>query len=176
MKKIILITVSSIAITLVIGVVAFFTYKSLSKDSVQIKETTSQNVEDGEKVIEIIETEAEPVEEEFPMDMSEEAIKDAIHGMSHQKVQAEEKWGFIPLTAERVNRLKAIVEQNKDMYEYASIYLDILNRWSNNDFSQVDNDHNEIWDLQNGTIGKATGILSAEEEKAFIEEHFEIEQ
>lgn len=176
MKKIIFITVGSITIASIIGIVAFFTYKSLSKESVQIKETTSQNIEESGKVIEIIETDAEPVEEEFPLDMSEEALKDAIHGMSHQKVQAEEKWGFIPLTAERVTRLKTIVEQNKDKYENASIYLDILNRWSNNDFSQVDHDHNQIWDLQNGTIGKATGILSAEEEKAFIEEHFDIEQ
>ncbi|RTR35986.1 hypothetical protein EKG37_00035 [Robertmurraya yapensis] len=175
MKKIIFITVGFIAIVIVIGVAAFFTYKSLTKESVQIKETTSQNVEDGEKVIEIIETDAEPVEEEFPMEMSEEAIKDAIHGMSHQKVRADEKWGFIPLTAERVNRLITIVEQNKEDYENASIYLDILNRWSNNDFSQVDHDHNKIWDLQNGTIGKATGILSSEEEKEFIEEHFDIE-
>lgn len=176
MRKIIFITLGSIAMVIVIGVAAFFTYKSLSKDSVQIKETTSQKMEDGGKIIEIIETDAEPVEEEFPMDMSEEAIKDAIHGMSHQKVEAEEKWGFIPLTAERVNRLKTIVEQNKEDYENASIYLDILNRWSTNDFSQVDHDHNKIWDLQNGTIGKATGILSTEEEKAFIEEHFDIEQ
>ncbi|TKC13791.1 DUF6241 domain-containing protein [Robertmurraya kyonggiensis] len=176
MKKFIFIMVGSISIAIILGIVAFFTYKSLSKDSVQIQETTSQNVVDGEKVIEIIETDGEPVEEELPMDMSEEAIKDAIHGMSHQKVRAEEKWGFIPLTAERVKRLKTIVEKNRDKYEYASIYLDILERWGNNDFSQVDHDHNQIWDLQNGTIGKATGILSTEEEKAFIEEHFDIEQ
>ena len=36
--------------------------------------------------------------------MTEEQVQDAIHQMSHQKVRAEKKWGFIPLTRERVDR------------------------------------------------------------------------
>ncbi|MBG9589535.1 DUF6241 domain-containing protein [Cytobacillus firmus] len=168
MKKILLITVGSLAI---VGAIAYYTYHSMSKESVAIKETTSEN--DGGKIIEIKETNVEPIEEEFPTDMTEYAVQNAIHGMSHQKVRADDKWGFIPLTTERVTRLKAVVEANE--YEEEGLYLDILNRWSKNDFSQVDQDHNAIWDLQNGTIGKATGILSADEEKAFIEMHFDIE-
>ncbi len=171
MKKIFIITVSSLA---VIGAIVFFTYQSItSKDTVAVKETISK--ETGKEVIEIKEEKAEPVEKEFPDDMTEYAVQDAIHGMSHQKVRAEDKWGFIPLTAERVNRLIAVVEKNKDKYEKSTLYLGILNRWKNNDFSQADLEHNAIWDLQHGTIGKATGILTPEEEKAFIEEHFDIE-
>ncbi|WP_411675014.1 DUF6241 domain-containing protein [Cytobacillus kochii] len=49
----------------------------------------------------------------------------------------------------------------------------MLDKWSKGDFSNVDNDHNYFWSLQNGTIGKATGILSPEEEEAFIEKYFE---
>ncbi len=170
MKKVLLITAGSIAI---FGAIAFYTYHSMSKEakSVSVQETVSE--ENGEEVIEIKETNAKPVEDEFPTDMTEYSVQSAIHGMSHQKVKADDKWGFIPLTAERVARLKAVVEANE--YEEKGLYLDILNRWSNNDFSKVDHDHNAIWELQNGTIGRATGILSAEEEKAFIEEHFDIE-
>lgn len=170
MKKVLLITAGSIVLA---GAVAYYTYHSMSKESesVSVEEIVSE--ENGEEVIEIKETNAEPAEKEFPDDMSEYAVQNAIHGMSHQKVEAEDKWGFIPLTAERVARLKAVVEANE--YEEKGLYLDILNRWANNDFSRVDHDHNAIWELQNGTIGRATGILSAEEEKAFIEEHFDIE-
>lgn len=166
----ILIAIGSVAL---VGAVAFYTYNSLSKNtkSVSVQETVSE--ENGEEVIEIKEANAEPVEDEFPSDMTEYAVQNAIHGMSHQKVRADDKWGFIPLTAERVARLKAVVEANE--YEEKGLYLDILNRWANNDFSKVDHEHNAIWELQNGTIGRATGILSADEEKAFIEEHFDIE-
>lgn len=172
MKKVLLISASSIVLA---GAVGFYTYDNLtSQDPVTVKETTVTN-NDSEEVIEIKEEKAEPVEDEFPMDMSEEAIKKAIHGMSHQKVEAEDKWGFIPLTAERVNRLIAVVEKNKGSYQNSDLYLDILNRWKDNDFSRADSDHNAIWNLQGGTIGKASGVLSVEEEKAFIEEHFDIE-
>ncbi|WP_051405106.1 DUF6241 domain-containing protein [Bacillus cihuensis] len=168
MKKILLITVSSIAIA---GTIIFYTYDSIPKKSVAIEESASKN--DGGKIIEIKETAAEPVEQEFPMDMSDMAVQNAIHGMSHQKVKASDKWGFIPLSAERVTRLKAVVEANE--YKEKGLYLDILNRWSKNDFSRVDSDHNVVWHMQDGTVGEAIGIYSAEEEKAFIEEHFDIE-
>ncbi|WP_080844532.1 DUF6241 domain-containing protein [Cytobacillus gottheilii] len=163
--------ITAIGSLAIVGAITIYTYQSMSKESVSIQETVSVN--DEGKTIEIKETHAEPVEDEFPSDITEYAVQNAIHGMSHQKTRAEDKWGFIPLTAERVNRLKAVVEANE--YEEKGLYLDILNRWANNDFSRVDHDHNAIWDLQGGTIGKATGILSVEEEKAFIEEHYDIE-
>lgn len=93
--------------------------------------------------------------------------------MSHQKIEADEKWGFLPLTTERVTRLIDVIETNKNEYTNSSLYLRILNRWLENDFSQIDRDHNEIWSLQGGTIGKATGILSYEEELEYIEKYYD---
>lgn len=172
MKKVLLIIGGSIVI---IGFISFYVFNTLTKDTVTIKETTLENKPDGGKIIEILEKEAIPVEQEFPDSINESAVRQAIHGMSHQKVEAEDKWGFMPLTAERVHRLIKVVGINEVGYKSAGLYLDILNRWSNNDFSQVDNDHNAIWELQNGNIGEATGILSVEEEREFIEEHFNVE-
>ncbi|WP_268872885.1 DUF6241 domain-containing protein [Neobacillus fumarioli] len=54
-------------------------------------------------------------------------------------------------------------------------YKDILERWAAGDFSQIDKDHNTIWDLQGGTIGKATGMATPKEEMAFIEKNFKVE-
>ncbi|WP_246001333.1 DUF6241 domain-containing protein [Oceanobacillus piezotolerans] len=89
-----------------------------------------------------------------------------IHGMSHQKVKASEKWGFYEIHPTRINwLLEGLETVDVDNEE---IYQDILERWRAKDFSRVDKDHNQIWKIQNGTIGEASGILSPEEEQAYI--------
>lgn len=108
----------------------------------------------------------------FSEDMKEYAVQDAIHFMSHQKVKANEKWGSLQLTEERVDRLIDIIEKNQGKYKHAQLYLDILYRWKDGDFTKADEDHNAIWDLKGGTIGKATGVLSPEEEERYIEKNF----
>ncbi len=171
--------ISIIALGIVVlGLSAYLIFNQWNKKSVTIEEKPNGlNLEDGDgvviPVIEIHEERTMTVEEEFPSSMEEYGVQNAIHGMSHQKVIAESKWGFIPMTHERISRLIVVVEENK--YISAPVYLDILNRWSNNDFSRVDEDHNAIWDLQEGNVGRATGIFTFEEEKEFIEEHFNIE-
>jgi hypothetical protein len=134
---------------------------------------TEKATEDGGKIIEVDEGMKEPVEEEFPLTMEDYEIANKIHAMSHQKIEADEKWGFLPLTTERVTRLIDVIETNKNEYTNSNLYLRILNRWLENDFSQIDRDHNEVWSLQGGTIGKATGILSYEEELEYIEKYYD---
>ncbi|RHW31174.1 hypothetical protein D1B31_22570 [Neobacillus notoginsengisoli] len=108
----------------------------------------------------------------FTENMSEYAVQDAIHFMSHQKVKADEKWGSLQLTEERVDQLIGIIENKRGQYVHAELYLDILYRWKEGDFTQANEDHNAIWDLKGGTIGRATGILSPEEEERYIEKNF----
>jgi len=153
---------------------AYLDYNQWNKESVTIEE--KHVVPKAGVVIPVIEIDEKrtiPVEEEFPTSMEEYGIQEPVHSMSHQKVHAEDKWGFIPMTQELINRLIVVVEANK--YISAPMYLDILNRWAGNDFSKVDQDHNAIWDLQEGNVGKATGVLTLEEEKAFIKQHYDIE-
>ncbi|WJH33740.1 DUF6241 domain-containing protein [Paenibacillus sp. CC-CFT747] len=50
--------------------------------------------------------------------------------------------------------------------------LEIARKWKAGDFSTVDQDHNFFWGLEGGNLGKAEGILSAAEEKEFIEKTF----
>lgn len=47
--------------------------------------------------------------------------------------------------------------------------LEILNRWKKGDFSAVDRDHNIIWNIQDGSVGEAKGIMTKEQ---FIEDTF----
>lgn len=113
----------------------------------------------------------QPVEKEFPMNMSEYDIQVAIHAMTHQKVKAEDKWTSILMTPERVERLLEVVKAKRDRFEKnGPLYIDILQRWARDDFSKIDQDHNAIWMLQGGTVGRATGILTEQQEEKFIEE------
>ncbi|MRG84950.1 DUF6241 domain-containing protein [Salinibacillus xinjiangensis] len=100
-------------------------------------------------------------------EMQDEHFQEFIHGMSHQKVRAEKKWGFYELHPQRVEWLLAALDEVDVHFE--ETYREILEKWQQQNFSEVDDDHNAIWRIQNGTIGKATGILSAEEEQEYIE-------
>ncbi|WP_110114642.1 DUF6241 domain-containing protein [Bacillus sp. CGMCC 1.16541] len=171
MKKILLI---AITVCIIGGASGYFGYKAYTKPTVSIKEVSANSDGTG-TLLEIKEISKQPVEDELPMEMTEEQIQNTIHAMSHQKVKAKDKWGFIPLTDERINRLLDIVKENEETYKDSDIYIAILTRWKAHDFSRIDKDHNSIWKIQKGNIGKAKGILSLDEEKAFIREHFEVE-
>jgi hypothetical protein len=108
----------------------------------------------------------------FPDNMEEEAVQQAIHDMSHQKVKADSKWGAMQITPDRIRRLMDVVEANEVSYKHSGIYLDILERWSEGDFTSAARDHNSIWKLQGGTVGEAKGRLSEEEEQKYIEKNF----
>ncbi len=89
-----------------------------------------------------------------------------IHGMSHQKVKANEKWWFYEITDQRIEWL--LDSLDKSDISNDELYRVILERWQAGDFSQVVEDHNFVWRLEDGIAGKATRILSEEEEKEFI--------
>lgn len=158
---------------LAIGFYYFYSTGSFpfQKASVVVKE---EKTKEGEPVLQIQDATTEQAEKEFPVDMPETEVMAALHKMSHQKVVARKKWGAIPLTPQRVDRLLSVVTQNKSKYKNSEVYIDILNRWADGDFSHADDDHNVIWNLQGGTVGKATGLASTNEEKEFIEQNFNI--
>ncbi|UYL93873.1 hypothetical protein PK21_gp30 [Geobacillus phage vB_GthS_PK2.1] len=106
------------------------------------------------------------------IEWSDAQVQGAIHKMSHQKVLADVKWGAIKITKKRLETLSKIIDQNKDHLEHYDLYRDILDRWLEGDFSRADEDHNAIWELQGGTIGKAYGVQTKEEEQEFIKNTF----
>jgi DNA integrity scanning protein DisA with diadenylate cyclase activity len=166
------IVIPLLVILLGIAVFGFIDYRSKETVSVIQKTSSSQNQPAGGTYLEIQEDRSEPIEKELPNKMTEEQVQNAIHQMSHQKVRAEKKWGFIPLTRERVDRLIEVINANQ--YEHEDVYLDILKEWKESNFSNIDGNHNAIWVLQDGNVGKATGILTLEEEMKYIEQHYMI--
>ena len=101
---------------------------------------------------------------------SQDDILSAMHMMTHQKIIANDKWGAIPMTTENIETVHTIIELSN--FSEKKDLLKITTRWKSTDFSSVDRDHNSIWSLQGGTIGKAHGIMTAEEERWFIIHNF----
>lgn len=140
------------------------------KEVNDVIETWTSNDEVVEEVEEVkVESQ---VEKEFPLDMTEADVQNSIHRMSHAKVLAAEKWSHLEPTQERIDRLLDVVKRNQNILDHSALYIRILERWQANDFSNTVTDHNSIWDLQGGTIGEATRLLTEDEQAAYKEKHF----
>jgi hypothetical protein len=166
------VSVATIVMTAIFGYMFWSNAASTNVQQKQLAGDFTDETNNRKTLTENIVNDHKAVEEIFPIDMQEYQIQNALHYMSHQKVKADEKWGAIRITPERISRLIEIVEHNKAELNHAGLYLRILTRWADDDFSQADEDHNAIWKLQNGNIGEATRILSPEEERKFIEKYF----
>lgn len=135
---------------------------------------TTQTLDDVADLSETVESEKDSGFD-VTLNWGDEKVQDTIHKMSHQKVIADQKWGSIMVTQERIETLSQVIEGKKDDLENYDLYRDILDRWMKGDFSQADDDHNAVWELQGGSIGYATGITSKEQENTFTENTFDRE-
>ena len=105
-------------------------------------------------------------------DLTDDDIRLYIHAMSHQKVEAEEKWGFYEIHEKRIKWLLKGLEEASNLSDKET-YKDILTKWDAGDFSTADKDHNVIWEMRGGeesddSIGKATRVLSKQEEEEYL--------
>lgn len=101
---------------------------------------------------------------------SEEGIIQDMHEMTHQKVEADQKWGAIPMIPDTINQVYNVVDSSS--FDYKDVLMEMLERWKKRDFSDIVADHNRLWTMQNGNIGEATGTATPEEEAKFILENF----
>lgn len=97
---------------------------------------------------------------------SESEYMQILHEMTHQKVDAEQKWGFTPNTPEQIDKMLKILDEAD--YEHEKFYREALEAWKKGDFSNAVEVHNTIWNWQNGNIGKATRLLTPEEEQDYL--------
>jgi hypothetical protein len=102
---------------------------------------------------------------------SEEDIVEILHDMTHQKVRSEEKWGFVQMTEVNFLAVREVLQKNPAFNQNID-FLAIITDWLNNDFSNIVAEHNAIWKMKDGSVGKAYGILSPSEEQALIKEQF----
>lgn len=104
---------------------------------------------------------------------SDDSFLETMHKMTHQKVIASDKWGAIQMTPESIDLvLEAAKKKTWTSPSIGKEMISMLERWKNNDFSKIDEDHNLIWSFQGGTVGYATGIMDKEHEDLFIMNNF----
>jgi len=165
-KKLVYLTAAIIAIALI----GFGTLKVLEKTEGHGSQST-EPVSDEKAMKESTEKmDGLEFAQSVPNDASEAKLLAMMHKMTHQKIIASEKWGLIRMNEESIAKAKAIL-MDAD-YNSKEDLLEIIGRWENGQFDQVDEDHNFIWGLQGGSIGRATGVLTEQQEQEFIENNF----
>lgn len=84
---------------------------------------------------------------------AEEEVWEEMHQMANTKIKADEIWGEIEITEDRVNAL--IIEVLSSKYPDKKRLLTILYNWKKQEFSNAVEEHNYLWRKLGGTIGKA---------------------
>lgn len=150
----------------------YWGYKSLTaSDEQQISkaaEQASDKLEKGEDTLA-----PAPDKDVETVGLDEVQFQVKLHHMTHQKIEATEKRGEIQMTEARIEEMQKILYANKDAYKQYDFYEQSLAAWKDGDFSNAVSVHNTIWEWHNGTVGRATGLLSKEEEADFVEGHFQ---
>ncbi|WP_052345890.1 DUF6241 domain-containing protein [Paucisalibacillus sp. EB02] len=113
--------------------------------------------------------------------LTRKIVLEYIHYMSHQKVDAYAKWGFFEMTEERINWLHDAVSKNNNKIGLTKAELAIIDRWAEGDFTNIVYDHNLVHKEASSERvavdgGVATGVLSSEEEQAYIENTTEMDE
>lgn len=100
----------------------------------------------------------EKTTEEVPIDkrkIQEKDILNKVHQMANTLIVAEDNqvWGQEEITKEKIDEL--ISDLNNSGLKYKGQVITILSRWKSGDFSQIISDHNYVWNLLDGSVGKA---------------------
>ncbi|WP_226654863.1 DUF6241 domain-containing protein [Guptibacillus hwajinpoensis] len=104
-----------------------------------------------------------------------------IYGMTNQKVFVESDpvyevhEDYIEITDERIEYMLAILEKakEKDQYQNYEFYYNTLSEWKKGNFENTVDVHNQIGEF-NGRYGnKAIRLLTKDEEKEYIDKHFD---
>lgn len=112
------------------------------------------------------------VKKEAHVGMSEAQVQIYLHQMTHQKIVADKKRGAVEMSPENIKSMLTIVRKNIDTYEHSDFYEKTLTAWEQGEFSNAVTVHNTIWNWHKGTVGRARGLASAEQEAAYVNKHF----
>ena len=173
MKKLMrTILLSFIGLLVLGGAGYWFVQGFFADDGGEIGEV-AQEIEEREVSAETTDTsKAKKSVDKADVDMDEERVQIYLHQMTHQKIVADKKRGAVEMSEENITNMLKIVKENYDYYEHSEFYEQTLLAWQDDDFSNAVSVHNTIWNWHNGTVGRATGLMTAEQEAEYVEDHF----
>jgi hypothetical protein len=147
-KKNIIITFSIIAIAILCiwGAYYFGSHELLGimeRKATETHQTTEQPTETPSNTVEV---------------KTDKEILDTMHSMANTLIVPEDGqiWGKEQITKENLTDLITTVT-NSNISSKEDL-LTILNRWVSGDFSSAVDDHNKVWKLLDGTVGKAVSL------------------
>jgi len=76
------------------------------------------------------------------------------------------------MNSENINAVYDFINDSETI-DYKSELLRIVGKWKEGNFDSIVEVHNYLWGEQNGNVGKATGVLTPEEEAQFVKLNFE---
>ncbi|ANU22530.1 DUF6241 domain-containing protein [Planococcus donghaensis] len=161
------ITIGVLAL-LVVGGYYFFTQGSSTGGNIT---KVAEEIEENDNKAVAAEKEDEQADSN-DLKMSEGELQVYMHQMTHQKIAASKKKGAVEMTPEHIEGLLTIVNAYAGDYKHSDFYLATLEKWKEGDFSNTVNVHNTIWDWHGGTVGRATGFMTPEQEQGFVERKF----
>lgn len=165
MKQILATTIISFG---VIALLAVGGYWFIQKEAAKGEEPQAASAEVQAPEVQQTEQTLEIVDTPFSAEMDEMELQEHLHEMSHSKVYAADKWGQVRLiTQANIAELLAIVEASN--FEKKTFYQNTLEDWQRGDFSNAVEVHNSIWSWHGGTVGKATRLMTPEEEKTYLQ-------
>ena len=173
MKKVLQTILFSLIGLLVLGGVGYWFVQDFLEDDggeiskvaeeIEQREVSAETTEAAEETKTVDKTDA---------DMDEERVQIYLHQMTHQKITADKKRGAVEMSEENIGNMLKIVKENFDHYKHSDFYEKTLLSWQEGDFSNAVSVHNTIWNWHNGTVGRATGLMSAEQEAEYVEKNF----
>lgn len=91
---------------------------------------------------------------------TERSIVVEMHEIANNYIIADEIRGKREMTQEGLNTLilELLTVDKPEEYPHKEHLLDILSIWKQGEFFMLANDHNYVWGLLDGTVGKATGV------------------
>lgn len=164
------ILVIALGLAVVGGAGYWFMQSFLTKDGKEIS-TVVEEIDKREASAETTEA-AETKKISGKADMEEEQVQIYLHQMTHQKIVADKKRGAVEMSEENIGNMLKIVKENYDYYDHSDFYENTLLAWQNDDFSNAVSVHNTIWNWHKGSVGRATGLMSPEQEAEYVESHF----
>lgn len=83
-------------------------------------------------------------------------IINMMHDMANTLIIAEDNkiWNTVPITKESVSKLLNMLMSSEN-FEEKLTFTTIAQNWQKRDFNNIINDHNTVWILLDGTIGRA---------------------
>ncbi|MFD1031333.1 DUF6241 domain-containing protein [Metaplanococcus flavidus] len=166
------ITISILTLAVIAGAGYWFIQDFTSNDAEEISAVADQ-IEERKLSDDTVEaSDSEGTADKPVEDMPEGKLQTYLHQMTHQKIVAAKKIGAVEMTDENIENMLRIVRGNKEFYEHSEFYEETLVAWEKGDFSNAVSAHNTIWNWHGGTVGRATGLMSAEQEQAFVEKNF----